>query len=247
MSAPSTHEGPAIRVTGHRGARDLAPENTLRGFALALSLGCHAVELDVQLTRDGRLAVIHDATLDRTTSGEGLVSEHTLDQLQGLDAGGGERIPSLEEILVLLRPSHLSIQIELKGAGTEHLAPGVVQRMDMTKRVRFTSFFHLRLLAARELAPDVRTGVLVGSNPVDPVHLLRSAGANSIHVMHTRIDHRIVQLVHENGDTFVAMGRIVDVDTVDRLVGLGVDEIGSDRPDLVIERLKHHASYQSPP
>ena len=92
-----------VNIVGHRGAPMEEPENTLRSFRRALELGVAAVELDVQLTRDGRLAVIHDETLDRTTNGHGPVQDFTLAELQKLDAGQGEPIPALEEVLELTR------------------------------------------------------------------------------------------------------------------------------------------------
>src|SRR4030042_4999738 len=103
------------KIMGHRGASFYEPENTLRSFRRALQMGVAAVELDVHRTRDGRLAVIHDATLERTTNGRGRVRDFTLAELQQLDAGQGERIPSLEEALDLVRGRALLL-VELKDA-----------------------------------------------------------------------------------------------------------------------------------
>src|SRR5215212_6994015 len=90
-------------VVGHRGAAALEPENTLRAFRRGIELGCDYLECDVHLTRDGRLAVIHDETVDRTTDGHGPVAGLTLDALRQLDAGLGERVPTLEEVLAEVR------------------------------------------------------------------------------------------------------------------------------------------------
>ena len=92
-----------VKIMGHRGAPADEPENTLRSFDRALAVGVAAVELDVQLTKDGRLAVIHDETLDRTTNGKGRVKDFTLAELQRLDAGRGEPVPSLEEVFDLVQ------------------------------------------------------------------------------------------------------------------------------------------------
>ena len=91
------------KIMGHRGAPADEPENTLGSFARALAVGVAAVELDVQLTKDGRLAVIHDETLDRTTNGRGPVRDFTLAELKKLDAGRGEPVPSLEEVFDLVQ------------------------------------------------------------------------------------------------------------------------------------------------
>ena len=108
-----------VNVTGHRGAAGLEPENTLRSFQRALDLGVDAIELDVHLTKDQHLVVIHDATVDRTTDGSGVVGDLTLHKIQQLDAGLGEHVPTLQEVIDLV--AHKAIlQIELKGLGVEH-------------------------------------------------------------------------------------------------------------------------------
>ncbi|RLG49442.1 MAG: glycerophosphodiester phosphodiesterase, partial [Thermoproteota archaeon] len=99
-------------AVAHRGASAYEPENTLRAVRRALELGANAVEVDVRVTKDRRLAVIHDETLDRTTSGSGRVRDYTLAELKRLDAGMGERIPSLEE--VLKEASGALLVVELK-------------------------------------------------------------------------------------------------------------------------------------
>jgi glycerophosphoryl diester phosphodiesterase len=233
-----------IEVTGHRGAADLAPENTLAGFRLALALGCHAVELDVQLTKEGRLAVIHDARLERATNGTGLVSDRTLAELKLLDAGKGERIPSLEEVIDLLRGSGMRLQIELKGEATEREAPRVVAKAGVTAQVRFTSAVHARVLEAKRSLPEVETGLLNGRAPADPLGLLESFKADCLHVNHDAIDQRLVKLVHGAGKKIIASGRIVEIPAIVRLIDLGVDVIGSDRPDMVIDRLKAASRYR---
>src|SRR5436305_847299 len=104
-------------VTGHRGAAGLEPENTLRSFRRACELGVDRIETDVRLTRDGRLVCVHDATVDRTTNGTGAVADMSFNQIRCLDAGQGERVPSLEEALAAVRGQAV-LQIELKGEGT---------------------------------------------------------------------------------------------------------------------------------
>ena len=227
-----------IEVTGHRGARALFPENTLTGFRRALELGCHAVELDVQLTRDGKLAVIHDKLIDRTTNGTGPVSSYTMEELKRFDAGQGESIPCMAEVIDLLKDSDIRIQIELKGERTEEAAPHLVKKMGMGQRVSFASFFHQRVQTAKKELPVATTGLLITCNPINPLGLLESAGADNLHANQERIDVRLVKAVHQAGRRIIAWGNIVDIPVIDRLIDLGVDVIGSDRPDLVFERLR---------
>src|ERR1700716_3392227 len=109
-----------VWVVGHRGAMGHCPENTLASFERGLELGADWIELDVHLSRDGALIVIHDETVDRTTNGRGLVCEHTLAELKELDAGAwfgasfaGERVPSLDEVLVWARSKAAVLDIEI--------------------------------------------------------------------------------------------------------------------------------------
>ena len=119
------------KIMGHRGAPADEPENTLRSFSRALAVGVAAVELDVQLTKDGRLAVIHDETLDRTTNGRGPVRDFTLAELKKLDAGRGEPVPSLEEVFDLVQgKAHLVVELKQPEAAAALLrlfpgAPGL--------------------------------------------------------------------------------------------------------------------------
>src|SRR5215212_9974873 len=99
-------------VVGHRGAAALEPENTLRGFRRGIELGCDYLECDVHLTRDGRLAVIHDDMVDRTTNGHGPVAGFSLEELRRLEAGQSECIPTLVEVLDTTR-GHVRLLVEL--------------------------------------------------------------------------------------------------------------------------------------
>src|ERR671938_850947 len=103
-----------VWVVGHRGAMGHCPENTLASFERGLELGADWIELDVHLSRDGALIVIHDETLDRTTNGHGLVRERTLAELRQLDAGQGQRIPTLDEVLEWARAHETIVDIEIK-------------------------------------------------------------------------------------------------------------------------------------
>ena len=133
-------------IIGHRGAAALVPENTLASFAKALELGVDAVELDVYAI-EGRLLVIHDDTLERTTNGKGKLASHPLAALRALDAGGGERIPFLEEVFDLVA-GRVAINVELKGKGTALPVAAVAARYPNT-RVIVSSFDHRELTAFR--------------------------------------------------------------------------------------------------
>lgn len=161
-----------MRIPGlaHRGYPLRHPENTLRGFRAAMDLGFTHLELDVQLTRDGVPVVIHDPTVDRTTNGKGPVGSFTLRELRELDAGSGERIPTLEEALRLAK-DRMIVDIELKQTGDaypgmEEAVLDVVRREGVREQVFLTSFDHYAIERARTLDAEIELGLVIyGATP----------------------------------------------------------------------------------
>jgi len=155
-----------VQVIAHRGAPSHAPENTLAAFRAAIDQGATWLEFDVQMTRDGELVVIHDETVDRTTDGTGAVGDLTLAQVRALDAGGGERVPTLREVVDLARAHGVGILPEAKAA---QLYPGIEERLlevlaaaGVLDRAVVQSFDAGSLERLRSLAPDVRLCALYG-------------------------------------------------------------------------------------
>ena len=153
----------------HRGASSYAPENTIAAFDLAIEMGARHIELDVHVTQDNHVVVIHDDTVDRTTSGAGPVTSYTLAALKALDAGSwlgrkfsGERIPTLSEIFRRY-DGRVHIHTEIKGhsAHLSELTVQLVREHGMTKQVTITSFQRARLEETRAHAPELPTGWLV--------------------------------------------------------------------------------------
>jgi glycerophosphoryl diester phosphodiesterase len=156
----------------HRGASAYAPENTLAAFRLALEMGADGFELDVMLSADGHLVVIHDDTVDRTTDGSGLVLQKTLAELKALDAGvrfatrfAGERIPTLQEVFDWVAGSHAFVNVEiktdsLKGDGLEEKLVALSRRYGLGERLLISSFNPFALWRMRRLAPDLSLALL---------------------------------------------------------------------------------------
>ena len=159
------------KVFAHRGASQYAPENTLEAFRLAMEQGAEGIELDVHLSADGELVVIHDETLERTTNGTGLVKEHTLAQLQALRADNhmegfeAAHIPTLRQVLELVRPGDMQVNIELKTGilwyeGIEEKTLELVKELGMQDRVVYSSFNHYSIEEVRRLDPTAETAYL---------------------------------------------------------------------------------------
>lgn len=226
---------------GHRGAAGHEPENTLRSFRRAMGLGADMVELDVHICGSGELVVIHDETVDRTTDGTGEVAKLTLDELKALDAGRGERIPTLQEVIDLAT-GRMGINIELKGLGTaepalEHIEDAVDKGWD---RSGFhVSSFHLgELSAIRELSEDVRTGVLFALDDGSIMEFAELNGAYSLNPNHRTVTPDFVARAHDRGLKIFAW-TVNEPEDIARMRGLGVDGIISDYPDRIDEAPGH--------
>jgi glycerophosphoryl diester phosphodiesterase len=156
----------AVMVIAHRGASSYAPENTLAAFDLALEMGAHHIELDVDLTSDGHIVVIHDDTVDRTTNGSGPVTSHTLAALRALDAGSwfgdkftGERIPTFHEVLERYKGrAHLHTEIKGHSPSLAQRTADLIRTHGMEEQVTITSFQNVRLEEMRAYAPALPTG-----------------------------------------------------------------------------------------
>ena len=219
-------------LTGHRGAAELEPENTRLSIQKAIDLSVDQVEIDVHLTRDQHLVVIHDATVDRTTDGQGAVADFTLVEIKRLDAGKGERIPTLQEVIDLVR-GKVVLQIELKGPDTAEPVVRAVERNSMESEVLLTSFVHERLREARQLNPSLALGALWSNPPDDACEQAIDMGGEAIHIQHQNIDAQLVRKAQAHGLKIRAWNPDT-VKEIQRAIDLGVDAIGSNRPDLLI-------------
>ena len=149
-----------IHNIAHRGASAYEPENTLRAFERAIQMGATLLELDLHLSRDGHLIVMHDAELSRTTNGKGYVSDMTLKQIKELDAGKGEQVPTLTEVIVLAR-DRVKLYIELKGMRTPDPVVKVLNSMNFVDQVIVNSFYPWLIKKTKSLDPMIRTSMLI--------------------------------------------------------------------------------------
>jgi len=225
-----------VKIMGHRGAPAYEPENTLRSFRRALAMGVAMVELDVQLTKDGRLAVIHDDTLDRTTNGRGRVKDFTLAEIQRLDAGQGEPVPSLEEAFDLIKgKAHLVVEMKHPETG-----PALLRFFGERQAFKFAtviSFWHPALKVLKEQEPRLRTGVLMVGCPADPKSVARAARADAMILQYAYVTQELVATCHSS-NLFVCAWNIDDIETLKPYLTMRLDGIGSNRPDVLIEYLE---------
>jgi glycerophosphoryl diester phosphodiesterase len=248
MSFPEslTWTSSAPLVIAHRGASTLAPENTLAAFTRAADIGAHAVELDAKLTADGYIVVNHDLTLERTTDGKGKVAERTLSELKQLDAGIhygtqfiNERIPTLAEVFEAVG-NRLLINVELTNYDTlfDRLVPAVIElvrKYGFEDRVLLSSFSPFALLQSRRLAGDIRTGLLVPSDLPRLGRILLKAVVphDDLHPPDSLTTIDLLHAEHAAGRR-VNVWTVNDQERVQELIGLGVDGIITDDPEMVL-------------
>ena len=226
-----------IKVLGHRGAPALEPENTLRSFKKAIELGVDQIELDVHFSKEGELMVIHDEKLNRTTNGKGFVKDFTLAELKKLDAGKGEEIPTLQEVIKLVRDKDVFLQVELKELNMGKHVLDLIQKNNFEEKVMIISFLHKELRKIKELNSRIKTGILIGRRFIDPLKRLREVKADAASMRHTLVSKRLVGKLHQN-NVELTVWVVNELKDVRRMVDLGVDIIGTDKPDLVISELK---------
>jgi len=228
-------------LLGHRGARDEAPENTLAGFTRAAELGARWVEFDVKLTGDDRLILMHDDTLERTTSGSGAVADTSWETISALDAGAwfdarfaGERVPLLSEALLRLGELGLGANIEIKPCPGREAESGraVAREVAASWPTQLpppvlSSFEADSLAAARDEAPDLSRGFLVGDLPQDWAERMAALECATLHVGQRALTREQVAEVKAAGVPLMAW-TINEVSRARELWSWGVDAIATD-------------------
>ncbi|RKY04141.1 glycerophosphodiester phosphodiesterase [Candidatus Poribacteria bacterium] len=224
-----------FKIIGHRGAAGLEPENTLRSFKKALELGVDYIETDVRVTSDGYLVLMHDETVDRTTNGSGRVDRLTFEEIRRLDAGQGERVPTLEELLDLAE-GRVGLHIELKDGRALERVVRLVEAKGMVDEVFLTSGDPELLKKVRELNPQIKTELIFGDPPEDAVARALEAEAKRISCHHKFLTREFVREAHESGLEVIAWPPNT-IEEMRKALDFGVDLICTDRPDIAV-RLK---------
>jgi glycerophosphoryl diester phosphodiesterase len=237
------------RVIAHRGFSGAAPENTVAAVRAAIDIEADMVEIDVTLSADDHVVVIHDETVDRTTDGTGEVSRFTLAEVQRLDAGSwfdpifaGETVPTLDEVLVEVEGLIL-LNVEIK---SEAVPRGVVGRVasairkrGMVDQVVVSSFSPDALAEMHAVAPEIRTAVLYNKDVhegLDAVEIVTDLGATVFNIKRQRITRKMLRRCRER-DIPVGIYTVNQPRRMRRLVKKGIDAIFTDHPDRLIEIL----------
>lgn len=244
--------GPAALVAAHRGGAALWPENSLLAFRSALALGVDALEFDLHLTADGEVVVLHDPTLDRTSTGNGSVRDLKLANLADIrlktreGAVTGERVPTFAQVLDLVAPTSAEILPEIKVDanrqrydGIEEKVLALIRARSLMARTTIQAFQVETIRRVRELEPKARTMLLVARGDVErdrarPAEAVRRAlelGATDLGMNHRLLDADVMSAARAAGIRVSAWTVNEEAD-IRRMIDLGVDVVMSDRPDL---------------
>lgn len=236
-----------MRVIGHRGACGYAPENTLASFELALALQVDEIELDAHALETGEVVVIHDFKVDATTNGTGYVTDYEFGNLRQLDAGDGQPIPLLTEVLDLI-DGEVSVDIELKGRNTAKSVAAIIDRYLQegwtNDHFRVTSENLMELEIFQDILPDIRTGVVYP--PARAEHFLNDARqqhTNAAILNAAYVSEVDVRMAHQQG-LEVHVYTVNDASEAERLAAMGVDAIFSNYPDIVRGYIGQSALHQ---
>ncbi len=230
-------------VIAHRGASGHAPENTLAAFRKAVALGATFIETDLQLSRDTRFVAIHDATVDRTTNGQGTVHDMTLAELRRLDAGSWfgsefaeERIPTLEELLEFSKKNDVVFYLELKPAGSwggEHALIGALWESGEIPRAVVISFDPTIVLNLRKIEPTLMTGLLYDGQIANPLEKAVEVGARQLAIRGDLVTPALLAEARKK-DLQVVCWTVNHPAHMRMLTAAGVDGIMSDYPDRLV-------------
>ncbi len=235
-----------VKIFAHRGASAYAPENTLEAFQLAMNQGADGIELDVQLTKDGELVVIHDETIDRVSDGKGAVRDYTLEELKKISVSNhfeqypDVKIPTLREVLELVKPGTMEINIELKTGifwypEIERKVLELVKEEGMEDRIIYSSFNHYSVQKIKELSPEAETAYLIGDVMLDVAAYTKNTGIKGLHPALFHV--KMADFLKEYKESGIAL-RVWTVNEKDQirwLIDEGVDAVITNYPDRGLE------------
>lgn len=218
----------SLLTIGHRGVMGVEPENTLRSFRHAERIGMDAVELDLHLSSDGALVVMHDTEVDRTTDGTGPIAAKTLDELRALDAGRGERVPVFEEVLAAVASP---LQAEIKDVAAARALAEVILARDLVERVEVSSFHDEAVTEIAKLVPGLRTVLIASRWGADVVDRATAAGVRTLALNLRRLTLDVVE--RARAERLRIIGWVVNTEEQLRLArAFGLDAVTTDRPEI---------------
>lgn len=215
-------------IIGHRGAADLAPENTLKSIQTALDSHVDMIEIDISLCKSGEAVVMHDDKVDKLTDGKGYICDFTLEELKKLDAGDGEKIPTLGEVIDLI-DSRCPLNIEIKGRGSSEEVTRILmnefnQKGRKSDDFLVSSFDHSELHRFKKLCPGVRISPIISCHPLSLALMAEEIGGWSLNMKLEYMSQEIVDDAHKRG-LKVLVYTVNFPEELKKMKSLGVDGV----------------------
>ena len=254
-------ENHPLMTVAHRGGAGTAPENTLAAFRMGMEAGADALELDIHLSRDGYIMVMHDALLARTTKEVGAIADYTYEELKSFDAArlyqererfGSQQIPTFEDVLQLIksqtRPIQLQVEIKLNDKeeryeGIEEKLVAMLKAFDMIDRTTVISFDFPTLQTIQQLEPSLKLGALISKKfmvsigskgPTAVAKTLRDLKVDYAAVKYTYLSEKLYNALREE-KLSIGAWTVNDAETMKKFLEMGVDFITSDYPSLLVQ------------
>ena len=230
-----------ILVIGHKGASAIAPENTLKAFQKAIELHADYVEFDAHLTKDGEIVVIHDDDTYSLTGTHSLIRDNTLEQIKMLDAGEGEQIPTLQELIAIAK-GKIALQLEIKSTGLLVRMVQILREENLIQNSIVSCFMFDELVKLKKIEPKIKIGFLLPAELVRSQSIKRKIikcereGFFAIHPHFSTVDKEIVDFAHANG-LKIYVWTVNDRSIMKDLIQLGVDGIITDDISLLHETI----------
>lgn len=228
-----------VLYIAHRGDSFREPENTLRAVKAAINLKADMVEVDVRQTKDGQIVVIHDETVDRTTDGSGYVKNLTFDAIRRLDAGLGEKIPTLKEVMDVVK-GKVKLVIELKDCGIESKIVNTINKAGMIENVIVSSFIHQTLKKIKRFNPKIQTGVIFKCAPINSSQLALNCNSSILFPNYRYVTVEMIEDAHRNGFPLYVWA-VNALEQAKRYIEMDVDGIVTNNLDIrehVVQRVK---------
>ncbi|MDQ0231909.1 glycerophosphodiester phosphodiesterase [Metabacillus malikii] len=233
-------------IFGHRGAAGHYPENTMISFMAAYEAGADGIELDVQMTKDGELVVIHDETIDRTTTGAGYVHTYTYKELSRFDASytfsqykGKATVPTLIEVLEWAKQKNIIVNVELKNGiihypGLEEKVIHLIEKLNMNKQVIISSFNHYSLVECKKISNNIEIAILYMEGLYQPWEYAKRLGADGIHP-HFYAATREIITNSINNDVAIRTFTVNDDKLIQQLLNNQCSAIITDFPEKAVK------------
>lgn len=221
-----------MKIIGHRGSKGEEPENTILSFMKAIENKVDGIELDVHLSKDQELVIMHDDTLNRTTNGKGKIADYTLSELKKFDAGKGEKIPTLQEVIDLVKEKNIEVFIEIKCDNAEEKIAESINKNDLFDLAVVKSFNHRYVKKIKEINENIKTGCLIIGLPIHAYKILEDARAEILSLNFDFVDEELIKECHIKGYK-VFIWNVDEKENLKKYTEMGADYIGTNFPSKI--------------